>query len=123
MNVPLDKTIFIILKKVHDKKFIKTTIPKSVIKELLYLCAKYVHFMFNGEMYIQCEWIAMGSPLGPLLANIFMIASEEQTLSLLKNDIINWKRYVNDTYAYIKPNKVTNVLNIEFLPPNNSVHI
>lgn len=67
--------------------------------------------------------VAMGSPLGPLLANIFMIASEEQTLSLLKNDIINWKRYVNDTYAYIKPNKVTNVLNIEFLPPNNSVHI
>ena len=52
-----------------------------------------------------------------------MIASEEQTLSLLKNDIINWKRYVNDTYAYIKPNKVTNVLNIEFLPPNNPVHI
>ena len=31
-----------------------------------------------------------------------MIALEEQTLAILKNDIINWKRYVDDTYAYIK---------------------
>ena len=49
----------------------------------------------------------MDSTLGPLLANIFMIALKEQTLPLLKNDIINKKRYVNDTDAYNKPNTLT----------------
>ena len=62
------------------------------MKELLYLCAKHVHFIFDSKIYIQCDWVAKDSPLGPLLANIFMIALEEQTLPLLKNGIINWKR-------------------------------
>ena len=34
-NVPLDKTIAIILKRVYEKKEI-TTIPKREMKELLY---------------------------------------------------------------------------------------
>ena len=34
MNVPLNKTIDTILKKVYDEKVIKTTIPKSSMKEL-----------------------------------------------------------------------------------------
>ena len=37
-NVPLDKTIDYILKKVYNEKKIQTNIPKTVLKELLYLC-------------------------------------------------------------------------------------
>ena len=37
-NLPLDKTIEIILKSVYDKKEITTTIPKREMKQLLYLC-------------------------------------------------------------------------------------
>ena len=33
--------------------------------------------MFNDEIYIQSNVVAMGSPLGPLLANIFMTSLEE----------------------------------------------
>lgn len=40
----------------------------------------------------------MGNPSGPLVANIYIIAWKEQTLPLLKNDIINWKRYADGTY-------------------------
>ena len=39
------------------------------MKELLLLCTKSVQFIFNDEIYIQ----AIGSPLGPVLANIFMV--------------------------------------------------
>lgn len=88
-NAPLDKTIDIILKKVYDEKNIKTTIPISIMKELFYVCTKNVYFISDGEIYIQCDGAAMGSPLGPILANIFMITLKEQTLPLLKNDIIN----------------------------------
>ena len=52
-NVPLKETIDIILTKVYDEKKIDTKIPKSILKELVYLCTKRVHFKFNNEIYIQ----------------------------------------------------------------------
>ena len=45
----------------------------------------------------------MGSPLGPLLANIFMISLEEKVLPKVSSYLCYWKRYVDDTYAYVVP--------------------
>ena len=39
-NIPPDKTIDFILKKVYDEKKIETNIPKAVLKESLYLSTK-----------------------------------------------------------------------------------
>ena len=52
----------------------------------------------------------MGSPLGPVLANIFMISLEEAILPSIKKHVAHWKRYVDDTYAYIDPSKIEFVL-------------
>ena len=71
-NVNLDKTIDYLFKKVHDEKKIQTNIPKVVLKELLYPCTKQLYLTFNNSIYMQCDGVAMGSPLGLLLANIFM---------------------------------------------------
>ena len=43
----------------------------------------------------------MGSPLGSMLANIFMISLEEAILPSIKKDVAHWKRHVDDTHAYI----------------------
>ena len=64
-NVPLHQTIEIILSKVYQKNKIKTSTPKTILRELLYLCTKEVHSIFNDEIYIQSEGVAMRSPLGP----------------------------------------------------------
>ena len=61
-------------------------------------------------MYIQCDEVAMGSPLGPLLANIFMISLEDSTLPKLELYLCNWKRYVNDTFADVLPDKIDMIL-------------
>ena len=61
-----------ILQKVYVEKKSKTSIRKPILEELLLLCTKPLHFRFNCEMYIQISRVAMGSPLGPLLANIFI---------------------------------------------------
>ena len=72
-NLPLDETIEIILNRICEKNEISTDITKSEIKELLNLCTKSVHFTFAGNIYVQNDGVAMGSPLGPILANIFMV--------------------------------------------------
>ena len=70
-NVPLEETIEIILKRIYINKEITTDIPKQEMKELLILCTKNVHFTFNNDTYIQVDGVAVGSPLGPVLANIY----------------------------------------------------
>ena len=109
-NVQLHQMIEIILSKVYQEKKIKTSIPKNILRELLYLCTKEVHFMFNDEIYIQSVGVAMGSPLGPLFANIFMTSLEEEVIPKLTPYLCNWKRYVDDTYAYVNPEKVDFIL-------------
>ena len=75
-DVPLEETIETILKRIYVNKEITTDIPKQEMKELLILCTKNVHFTFNNETYIQVDGVAMGSPLDPVLAKIFMVELE-----------------------------------------------
>ena len=48
----------------------------------------------------------MGSPLGPPLANIFTISLEDNTLPKLELYLLNLKRYVDDTFAYVLPDGI-----------------
>ena len=52
--------------------------------------------------YIQNDGVAMGSPLGPVLSDIFMIELETSLLPELVDYIQFWKRYVDDTICFIK---------------------
>ena len=40
--------------------------------KLLTSCTKNVHFTLNNEIYVQNHGIVMGSPLGPILANVYI---------------------------------------------------
>ena len=52
----------------------------------------------------------MGSPLGPLLTNIFMKSLEDELIPNLTLYLCNWRRYVNDTHAHVNPEKVGFIL-------------
>ena len=67
-SVPLEKIIDIALEQIYLRKEIVVILTKNEIKNLLILCTKNVHFTFNNEIYIQNGGVAMGSPLGPILA-------------------------------------------------------
>ena len=55
------------------------------MKKLLTLCTKNVHFLFNNEIYIQIDGVAMGSPLWLGIANIFMVELETTSVPKLKD--------------------------------------
>ena len=78
-NVPLKETIGILVDKAFDNDWFNEThsmqLQKHQLTELLEIAASNQLFQFNGELYEQTDGVAMGSPLGPLLANVFMCHS------------------------------------------------
>ena len=73
---------------------------------------KNVHFSYNGIIDQQCDGIAMGLPLGPVLAGIFIVHLE-RTLILTMTELMNsWKRYVGDTISIIKEKSIAHVLTV-----------
>ena len=96
--------------------------PKQQMRDLLLLCTKNVRFSYNGHIYTQADGVAMGSPLGLVLAGIFMVELERTILPTLREHMSPWKRYVDDTISYIKEESIKHVLsklndyhdNIEF---------
>ena len=97
-NVPLDETIQICLDKLYALPD-PPTLPRSVLKVLLEFATKKSHFIFNGQYYDQIDGVAMGSPLGPVLANIFMCHFEEEWVFNNNARPSIWFRYVDDTFT------------------------
>ena len=60
---------------------------------LLVFATKRSHFVFDGQYYDQVDGVAMGSPLGLGLANIFMCHFEDKWV-INSSDCPNvWFRY------------------------------
>ena len=53
----------------------------------------------------------MRSPLGPVLANIFMTELEIAMIPSFGNYLLNWKRSVDDTFAFVLPDKTGYIVN------------
>ena len=80
-DVPLDETIQICLDKLYALPD-PPTLLRSVLKVLLEFATKMSHFIFNDQYYDQVDGVAMGSPLGPVLAILERSGSLTTTLAL-----------------------------------------
>jgi len=85
--------------------------------ELLGIATKNQLFQFQGNLYEQVDGVAMGSPLGPLMANAFMCGIEEQLEIHYKMPAF-YKRCVDDTFSKM-PDATTAA---EFLSTLNEIH-
>ena len=72
-NVPLKKTVNIILDRIHNKKLINITLKKRTLKKLLLDSCTKIPFSINGELYKQIDGVSMGSSLAPTLAKIIIV--------------------------------------------------
>ena len=81
-NVPLEETIQILANKAFTWNWFNEThnlnITQDDLVELLRVATKHQLFQFNGSLYEKIDGVAMGSPLGPLMANTFLCFIEEK---------------------------------------------
>ena len=105
-NVPLYETIELLANRAFTNNWFNKTyhlnLTKTDLVDLLSVATKGQLFQFNDALYEQTDGVAMGSPLGPLLANVFMSHIEE---NLEREDKLPsfYRRYVDDTLT-IMPN-------------------
>ena len=108
-NVPLEETIQLLADKAFINNWFNETyhlnLNKVDLVDLLRAATKDQLFTFNDQLYEQIDGVAMGSPLGPLLANAFMCSIEE-TLERDGKMPTYYKRFVDDTLT-IMPNKTS----------------
>ena len=99
-NIPLDETIEICVKNLFGRKHKFKGFNKSEFRTLLQFAVKDNLILFNGKYYIQTDGVAMGSPLGPTFANIFLCYWEEIWLNKCPPQFkpLYYRRYVDDTF-------------------------
>ena len=80
----------------------RTLMSTQHIMDLLEFCLRSTYFTFRGKFYEQVEGAAMGSPISPIVANLFMENFETRALQSSPNPPLLWKRFVDDTFVIIK---------------------
>ena len=117
-SVPAKPATNIIKKLLEQDQELQHRTPMSVenIICLLEFCLNSTYFMFKGKFYEHLEGAAMGSPINPIVANLFMENFEVEAIRSAPHPPYLWKRYVDDAYTVIDSSQKS-----EFLEHINSI--
>ena len=76
-------------------------VNKSEFKNLLSLATQESYFIFNDVLYKQKDGVAMGSPLGPTMANVFLSFYEVKWLEQSPKEFkpAFYRKYVDDIFV------------------------
>ena len=103
-SVPIKPAIKIIKQLLEDDHELqhRTSMTVQNIICLLEVCLNNTCFIFQGRFHEQTEGAAMGSPLSPIIANLYMEAFEKQAINTSLHPLRLWRRFVDDTFVIIK---------------------
>ena len=87
-NIPLEETIDIYVDELFENYLKVNNLTKESFRSLLDSATLDSFFICDGKYYKQKDGVAMGSPLGPTLSNVFLCHFEEQWMS---DSLIDYK--------------------------------
>ena len=76
---------------------------KTEFKKLLSLAAKEIYSIFKRMLCKQVDGVAMGSPVGLMLANAFLVHFEKNWLQNCPSELkpYYYRQHVNDIFLYL----------------------
>ena len=113
-NITLDETINICLNKSFDKKQSVSNLDRASFMKPRRLATKDSFFIFDKTFYKQLDGVAMGSPLGPTLANSFLCYHEKRWFGKCPEEFkpVFYRRCVDDIFVlYRKEEHLKLILN------------
>ena len=104
-NVPLDETIEICADALYRGHLDCPPIPEDTFRAMMLIATRGVDFSFSNQMYKQLDGVAMDSPFGPALTNIFVGFHESRLFDNTVQPGVYF-RFVDDTLPSLVPSWV-----------------
>ena len=105
-KTPIEEAISTIKCRLENDKTLKkrTNLNPCDIITLLKFVLETTYFRFGGEFYQQKFGVAMGSPVSPIVVNLFMEDLERQIILTAPDSCKPrwWRRYVDDIITIVK---------------------
>ena len=70
-NIPLEETINIAI-DTNFQNYPNVKFTRKELQKLFKIATSETYFIFNNKIYDQIDSVLMGSPVAPILANLFM---------------------------------------------------
>ena len=119
-NIPLEETRNISCDSLFGNEAKINNFSRNDFENLLRMALQNNFFNFDDKIYKQTGGVAIGSPLGPSLANAFLCFHEQIWLNDCPEDFkpVYYQRYVDNIFALFRSpdhlEKFTNYLNSKY---------
>lgn len=100
-NVPVGEVLTIIKIRLEQDTELdtQTSLSADNILKLIEFCLTTTYFQYGEKFYKQEDGAVMGSPLFPIVTNIYMESFEEDAIETATDKPTLWLRYI-DTYDH-----------------------
>ena len=100
-KVPMDEALEIMQEKLKNDETLedRTSFSAKTITNLIKFCMKTTYFGFKDKIYQQLDGAPMGSPLSPIIADLYMEHFEQEAIQTSEYKPNLWLRYVDDTFS------------------------
>ena len=116
-SIPRERMLNLLEKWLKENELNSETVEEYMKLTRLCVCENY--FQFKGKFYRQKEGLAMGSPLSPFLADLFMGDFETHMVTAFPWMFKFWVRYVDDIFAIVHEKHIEDSLKLLNLQDKN----